>query len=441
MQRHTTSSRAAQRGAASLIVALMLLLAGTVMAFFANRGFIFEQRTSANQYRATKAFELAEAGAEWAIGKFNEGMPLVTGSSCATGAGVQTFRERYATPVANATGGRLNIDTALRPRCRIPQTGAPVCDCQTTAGTLAALGAVANDQGHFGVRFAAVPGDDTAVEIIARGCTSNDAVCDPGTASSSAEATALVRVIAKVVPALPVGPGAPLTAGSLTVSGGNLTVVNTDGPSNGITIHAGAGVSTGTRTTVYSVPGSAPGASIVDNDAALDGITTGGAEDAFFARYFGQTLSHYSNADGDVIRISGCSAAVAAACGAQITSYLAQGLRNPRFYVAGDVTFDSRNTGGAVGSAAAPVVIVASGALNLSAAVTAYGVFYAGTTNISGSDTATLYGASISRTAFNKSGSGVFTLVYDPSLWSRTTAPAGRLVRVPGSWRDKAAEY
>ena len=58
------SSQFKQRGAAALIVAMVLLFAMTVVAFFANRTMIFEQRTSANQVRYTKGFELADAGME-----------------------------------------------------------------------------------------------------------------------------------------------------------------------------------------------------------------------------------------------------------------------------------------------------------------------------------------------------------------------------------------
>jgi Tfp pilus assembly protein PilX len=54
----------AQQGAATLVISLVLLFGMTVAAFFANRGLIFEQKTSANQYRSTRAFEMAEAGLE-----------------------------------------------------------------------------------------------------------------------------------------------------------------------------------------------------------------------------------------------------------------------------------------------------------------------------------------------------------------------------------------
>jgi Tfp pilus assembly protein PilX len=449
-------ARRAQRGAASLFVALMLLLGGTIIAFFANRSFIFEQRTSANQYRATKAFELAEAGSEWALGKLNENLPLVAGSSCATGgaATANTFRNRFANPQPSggsctATAGCLVVTTAAAPGCRIDNAGVTTCDCPTAAA--ATLGAAAADeQGRFAVRFAAVPGDGSAVEIISRGCvnTVGNTACDPNSTTVQTDATATVRVIAKIVPSVPSGPAAALTAGSSTVTGGNLNVVNTFAPSNGITIHSGTTVQTGSGTAVYTLPGTPPRASILDNDPSLNSLTIAG-EDAFFANFFGQTLTNYRTVDPDVIRIgaSGIGAyncADGGSCGNVLRTILDSGLRNPRIYVDGDVTIDGGNS--VWGSPTNFMTVVASGTMLMRSNITAYGLFYAATAtatdnwDISGTGTATIYGAFISRGDFNK-GSGTLNLVYDPSLWGGTSAPVGRLVKVPGSWRDKLTDY
>src|SRR6266571_8446311 len=60
-----------QRGGAALIVTLMLFLAMALAAFAVNRHLVFEQRSAANQARATQAFEAAEAGLEWAQAQLN----------------------------------------------------------------------------------------------------------------------------------------------------------------------------------------------------------------------------------------------------------------------------------------------------------------------------------------------------------------------------------
>jgi hypothetical protein len=439
-----------QVGAASLLVALVLLLGGTIIAFFANRGFIFEQRTSANQLRATKAFELAEAGAEWAIGKLNENEPLGETSSCATGgvAANQTFRMRYATPTAasaSAPTGSLVANTSAAPGCRIDTTGSINCDCP--AGAVASLGVpAANEQGRFAVRFASVAAD--TVEIVSRGCVNiiGDVACDPASTSVQSDATATVRVLVKIVPAVPSGPAAALTTGSATVTGGNMHVINNDQVSNGITIHAGTTVNLGGSTNVYSLPGTPPRASIFDNDPSLADLTNSDPSgDRFFANYFGQTLSSYRDVDPDVIRLgptAPLSENVCTNCSSRITAILASGVRNPRFYVDGNVTFN----GDTIGSASNPVIMVVNGDIEMRGNMTAYGLFYsAGATALenwdwSGSGAATIYGAFISRGNFDNA-SGNMRLVYDPSLWSTSGAPVGRLVRVPGSWRDKRDTY
>ena len=58
--RHTHISR--QRGAATLVSAVIILVLMTLIAFFANRSILFERKTAANQYRATKAIEAAVKG-------------------------------------------------------------------------------------------------------------------------------------------------------------------------------------------------------------------------------------------------------------------------------------------------------------------------------------------------------------------------------------------
>ena len=45
------------RGAATLIVVMLLFFIMSMVAAYTSRNLIFEQRTSANQYRSSQAFE------------------------------------------------------------------------------------------------------------------------------------------------------------------------------------------------------------------------------------------------------------------------------------------------------------------------------------------------------------------------------------------------
>jgi Tfp pilus assembly protein PilX len=62
-----------QRGAAALVVVMVLFFIVALVAAYTSRNLIFEQRTSANQYRSTQAFEAAEAGIDWALAMLNGG--------------------------------------------------------------------------------------------------------------------------------------------------------------------------------------------------------------------------------------------------------------------------------------------------------------------------------------------------------------------------------
>jgi Tfp pilus assembly protein PilX len=446
----TTVRRHRQRGAASLFVALILLLGGTIIAFFANRGFIFEQRTSANQYRSTKAFELAEAGAEWALGRLNENMAASLPASCIA-AGATTYRECYATPVAAGATSPVSgtACTTTGVSCLLPANQFVVGCSINASGVATCLNPdVAVDtsvQDRFGVRIRA-GGDPSTIEIVARGCTNGTDVCDPA-ATAAADSTAVVRILAKVVPAVPSGPAAALTTGSATVTGGNMTVVNHNQTSNGITIHAGTTVNLDGSTQVYSLPGTPPRSSILDNDPSLADLTNA-SEDAFFANYFGQTLTNYRDVDPDVIRL-GPSVPIVAnrcsnaqQCGDRVLAIIAAGAQSPRFFVYGDISFN----GGTLGAQGNPIVLVTDGNAELRGNMTAYGLFYSASATavenweFSGSGGATIFGAFISRGNFDN-GSGTMRLIYDPSLWGAAAPPVGRLIRVPGSWRDKLTEY
>lgn len=61
-----------ERGMATLITSLALLLAITLLTFAAARVGIMEQRVSANDYRAKQSFEAAQAGIEFAIARIQD---------------------------------------------------------------------------------------------------------------------------------------------------------------------------------------------------------------------------------------------------------------------------------------------------------------------------------------------------------------------------------
>ena len=454
-----------QRGVAALAVSMVLLFAMTVVAFFANRSMIFEQRTSANQVRYTKGFELADAGMEWAIARLNDTLTLAA-ASCATasGTGLLSFRDRYVRPTAadatHATGWFNVIDNVF-PGCQIdPATGTPTCSCPA-AGAAGAAALATAALPRFRVQFKAVTVannstvDDQAVEIISRGCTNGDP-CDPTQAATFSDSSTIIRTIVKVRPTFPTIPGAGMISGSTTLVGGSINVINTDTKSNGITINTGSTVEINANGFwVQSLPGTAAAQSILDNDPSLLNLTNADANgELFFSSFFGQGFAAYQAELGTKVLSPGGGGAAndqcssASNCGAAVSYWIDRGVT--KFWVGAAVDFGSSNmpstTGGTLGTASKPIALATSGDLSFGSNVNAFGIFYSASATVNtdatlGNGNPTIVGSFISRGDINKQGAGNLTVAYNGSLFGATGRPSGILVPVPGSWRDKASAY
>jgi Tfp pilus assembly protein PilX len=153
-----------RRGAVALGVALALLFGMTLTVFFTNRAMLFEQRTSANQYRATKAFEMAEAGIEWGLAQLNQNGSIASqADACDATATTETFRQRYLVPNVVA---KTFTPIAGRAGCSISATGVASCACP--GGTNTSPLASGSDP-RYTVQFNASGTDASMVELIARG--------------------------------------------------------------------------------------------------------------------------------------------------------------------------------------------------------------------------------------------------------------------------------
>jgi Tfp pilus assembly protein PilX len=448
----------AQRGVAALAVGLILLFGMTLIAFFANRGMIFEQRTSANQYRSTKALEMAQAGLEWAVARINEDRKMqapASATSCATtGAVTQSFADRYL-PLAAVNPALVGFGTvsALRwPGCSSnPTTGATTCSCKSTDGAYPTYGA--DDQPRFRVRFDTVAGDIWAVRVTSFGCTGAGVPCD---AAGRPDAVAIVSAIYKMQPTIATAPGAGLIAGTTAVTSGSIRVVNHDPTSGGVTINTGSSVTLGSGTEVNTLPGTPARSSVLDNDTAL--LSLAASPDGFFKSFFGVTMDEYkvnsktyqvkASCPAGQLRCIQCSGANN--CGTAISAAYDSGAR--QFWSDVDVQWTSNlptkdsqgNTITTLGapSTGDPIVFASSASTEMKGNLVGYGLFYTETATIwdyDGSGTATIYGSFIARSSFDK-GSGTLNLIYDPSLFGEGDL-RGTMVRVPGTWRDSLNDY
>jgi Tfp pilus assembly protein PilX len=424
------ASRTRQRGAVTLLVAVVLLLGITFIVFFANRTVVFEQRTSANQVRSTKALQAAEAGIEWALAQLNT--PVNLGSACTVAGGTALFRDNYLNP-ADADppvyGTASGAYSSAQPACVRQSAGGWSCSCP--AGTSATVGAPTCDDTtgacpKFVVRFERV--QDPA---LGNTCASDATNCVMSTVKVTAtgftdtntppDGTATVSQIVRTVPALATPPAAALTAKDTVDISGDITVTNTDPATNGITISSGGATTLSGSAAVATIAGTPPAASIYANDPTLSAMS----DEQMFRTYFGVPKSEFRNMPTTKqITCGPCHNAdldAAISGGANVV------------WVNGDLDLNANSN---YGSARKPVIVTVTGNIQVNGNVNVYGIMYsqAAVWDNSGGGTATICGAAIAEGSFT--GQGTPNTTYCPNVFKTLKGTTGSFEKVPGSWRD-----
>lgn len=415
-----------QSGVATLVVTMTLFFAMLLVAVFANRNLVFEQRGSANQYRATQAFEAAEAGLEWAQAQLNNVQRLGADCRASTDAAAATFRDRYlhTAPAAAGFSGRVwnngGVDTALQPSCVRGATGWR-CSCPLTghAQLVAPAGGLAAPAFTLEFLAGAKPG---VVRVISRGCTSLGGACTPGSAGTT-DATARVEVALALLPGLASAPAAALTVrGDVNAATAALGLHNSDVASGAVAVHAGASIDAGAAR-ISGAAGAPQSQALVGNDAALAALSP----DQLFTATFGHDRQSWA-AQPTVITLT-CSGN----CADSLEAAVAAAGSNALIRVSGSLLLDGPVT---IGSAQQPALVVVDGAVQLRGPVSLYGLLYANSVgwNLPAAAGALVRGAVISETGY--SGDGTPELVYDATVLDRLRSRSGTFVRVSGSWRD-----
>ena len=417
-----------QRGVAALAVTLLLFFAMCLVAAYASRGLIFEQRASTNQYRSAQAFEAAEAGIEWAMAQLNQ--PQRIDGQCQPSADPAdtSFRERYL----HARPGSGQLDPTHWMSGTTPVTLQSACEhtaagwsCQCPSNGWPSIAVAASDDGRphpaFTVQFSAEaqPG---VVRIISTGCSSADGPCRPGS-SGRPDASARVEVLLGLLPGLRVVPTAALTAkGAVDVGTAALGVHNADVASGGITVRTGGSL-IGSALRLSTAPGGAAGASASTHDTALAAIDS----DHLFAAHFGVEPASWNT--HAAVQTIDCRNE----CSAQVSTAIQGMAANRMVSISGDARLAGPVT---LGSAAQPVLLVVDGTLTLSGDVTLYGLVYASDIRweYASGPHAQLHGALVS--ASNYRGDGAPDLHYDAAVLRALQRHTGSFARVPGSWRD-----
>jgi len=413
-----------QRGAAALIVVMLLLFAMVLVAVFANRGLVFEQRTSANQYRSTQAFEAAEAGVEWALAQLNANQRIGADCEPSTDPVASSFRSRYLSTAPKTgtltptTWNNAGTPTVLQASCVRAGNGW-ACSCPTDG--LPTLPSPANSTPAAAFTLQFVPaGKPGVVRVVANGCTSLAGSCVAGS-TGRADASARIEVAFGLVAGLRTPPVATVTTRAGFDAGSATLGLHNPDPATGIAVNAGGAIDAPLAR--LTPPAGAPKTGLlVGNDAALAALPA----DRFFAAHFGLDKAAWQ-AQPAVTRIR-CSVDCAAVLGAALAAAADAAL----IQVDGDLVLAGPIT---LGSVQRPVAIVVTGAAQFDGAVGLHGLLYAASArwnNTAGG--AFVRGALVCEGGYR--GNGAPELFYDPLVLETLKHATGSIARVNGSWRD-----
>jgi hypothetical protein len=435
----TANLKSKQRGAGALAVAMLLLFSTSIVIFYLNRSLIFEQKAAANQVRSGIAFEMAEAGLEWATGMMNRQTAAVS-TTCGTAASGNTFRRKYIQ--SDASTSAYVPTTVVFPGCKVlgANTAAATytCSCPDipASGTAtAALGTTVEP--GFTVAFAPVTHpttgvvDSEAVRVTATGCTAQAGACTPATSGAS-DATATVTAILKLNPAIRAAPAAALTCGTSCQVGGSFDIVNRDVNTNGILVNAGTTITSGSGTGYQTIAGQPVANAMLPADPSLSSIASSDptcTNSAMFQTYFGMTMAQYAMPPTTTIDCDNASS-----CGAALHAAYQSGARN--FYFPSGLALNNSAPFSSLGSATDGVTIVSPTTIDINGNINLYGLVFSNSSvfNDLGTGTANIYGAMVTCAAHRNNGNGLLT--YDAGALTSARRSSGALVRVPGSWRD-----
>jgi hypothetical protein len=413
-------------GFAALTVVMVLFFIMAMVAAYANRNLIFEQRTSSNNYRAAQALDAAEAGIDWTIALLNGGR---IGAACgAPDNGGQTdFRTTYLDLTASGgytarLWGNPVANRAYFPSCVFTGPGW-TCHCPVNAApALAAPATGAAPAFRVSMAPTGAPG---TVQLTVRGCSnlgSGVRACHLASGSPNVDANVNIGITLGLVRALPTPPVAALTAGQgIAVDGAVTLRVGNPDSATAVTLHSGNAVTTANGATLVLTGPGGSGDSGQVQDAPLAALSANGK---LFDAVFGMDATTYRDQPG-VLRIDCAAGCTAADLVTPLADYPGRTL-----WIDGDLTLDNA---AAFGTAARPLMLVATGTLTLSAAAQVTGFVFA--SNIvwqAGAGNAWAKGAMVAGNGFSATGNA--TIVYDADVLKAINLGYGSFVRVPGSW-------
>jgi hypothetical protein len=392
-----------QRGAVTLVLAIVLLVLTSMVAAYTGSTILFEQKVSANEFRTGQAFEAAESGLSSAV------------AYLASRGGADKNRDGVIDPVYDLDGdgiGDINTDTFS---------------------------------------------DSSSVAVSISGTFPNYAIEAVGV-SDDLSATRTVRIIGASVDAIPNAPENPLTTRGVVVINGSATVHNPEGHStiwggNDVDLVSNNATATNvadpndsgyptcmdtpmTCGTTRSSTKVAIGMDVIENDSSLANLT----ESQMFQNFFGSSMANY-RASRVTLEVAAANANNLSTDDASPGVHLATG---EVIWVEGDTVLENITTVGCAvpvtgagncdDSDLDPSVLIINGNLETKGTPTFYGiVFVVGSIFLGGNNT--VHGAMVVSGEIQSTTGGSLDIWYNSDMlnWSRDNGP---LAGSPGSWRD-----
>ncbi|MFG6431414.1 PilX N-terminal domain-containing pilus assembly protein [Roseateles sp. LYH14W] len=430
MMPRSPSSPRREQGAATLVVVMVLFLVMALLAAYANRSLLFEQRVSGNFFRASASLEASEAGIEWTLAQLNG--TAVDNTCKPVAEGGQRFSDRYLTidPADRRITSTSEDAIGIVDCARDVATDAWVCRCPAaTAANSARPAIVGGEQSpSFGVLLEGGPRGGT-LSLLITGCTTS-ALEDCQDRNKAAERSKeqvsrnLLQAMVGLVSAVRSPPNTPLVVrGNVESTGAGLGLHNTDALANGMLAVLGGSWSGMVDGRLESVPGTSVAQTVVQTDRTLQG--TADAE-AVFKMFMGASSAKYQ--EHPALRRLSCNGD----CAQAIETAYKAGQR--MLWVDGPLTIGSNKVLGSIND---PLLIVASGDVTLDGAFQLNGMLVSSGdvswTN-AGSAPSVINGIVLVGGAMVTGGR--MDIVYQQAVADQLRNRMGSYVRVPGGWID-----
>lgn len=418
-----------QHGAATLVVVVILFFVMALVAAYANRNLIVEQRVAVNYQEATLANEVAIKGADTLLNLLNA--PNVTEQCQVASGGANTLRERLLSfddagkVVPYVADNRLGDGATDVVICDQPTDGAWSCQCPLNLKPVG-IAEASNRSSSARLRISATLPGAGHLELTSLGCAQGSRNCNENLSSRDGSVGFFAQMKRKVrlvlVSALKMPPTSALVATGRVDLGTGMAAANDHASAGGVAIQHGL-VANGVLDHVRGPGGSGKDFAMLLNPAlnTLDAAS-------FFQRTFGMSLADYrSQAALEQLQCSGdCAQTVRerVQAGAQL------------LWHEGSLSLSSDASLGTVNR---PIVLIVNGKLSIQGPLRIHGlVFSAGDAEwLAGSTGASWLNGALLVAGDWSSSSGV-QLRHDPIVLNRLKVAAGTFVRAPGgAWSEQ----